>query len=457
MSRTLLKGGTVVTMDPALGDMTPGDVLIDGERIAAVGPALAAGEGTEIVDASGMIVMPGLVNAHIHTWQTGLRGLAGDWTAADYVQAIHAGLATFFRPEDIRIANHVGALNQIDSGTTTIVDFHHNNPTPDHTDAAIEGLDAAGIRALFLHGSPKPDPKPGQKPYREIPMPRGEVERLRKGRFASGDGLVMLGLAFLGPQAAVPEVVMQDFRLAREFDLVASMHHSNATLVAPTGYVDAAAAGLVSGRTNIVHGNQLTDADFNLLADNGATFVVTAEIEMQMAYGDPLTGRLLARGLPVAIGSDVESAYAPDMFAVMRTTMQAERYRASMRQLAETGTRPDTVPVTVREALRWATRDNATMAGLDHAVGSLTPGKQADIVMLRRTDLGLAGVANPVDAVVMYAHPGNVDTVFVAGRAVKRAGRLDVAGLDARIAELQESAGRILGDFRAAVPQGAVA
>ena len=457
MSRTLLKGGTVVTMDPALGDTAPGDVLIDGERIAAVGPALAAGEGTEIVDASGMIVMPGLVNAHIHTWQTGLRGLAGDWTAADYVQAIHAGLATFFRPEDIRIANLVGALNQIDSGTTTIVDFHHNNPTPDHTDAAIEGLDSAGIRALFLHGSPKPDPKPGQKPYREIPMPRGEVERLRKGRFAGGDGLVTLGLALLGPQAAVPEVVMQDFRLAREFDLVASMHHSNATLVAPTGYADAAAAGLVSERTNIVHGNQLTDADFGVLADNGATFVVTAEIEMQMAYGDPLTGRLLARGLPVAIGSDVESAYAPDMFAVMRTTMQAERYRSSMSQLAETGTRPDTVPVTVREALRWATRDNATMAGLDHAVGSLTPGKQADIVMLRRTDLGLACVADPVDAVVMYAHPGNVDTVFVAGRAVKRAGRLEFAGLDARIAELRESADRILGDFRAAVPQGAVA
>jgi 5-methylthioadenosine/S-adenosylhomocysteine deaminase len=454
MARTLLKGGTVVTMDPALGNLASGDVLIDGDRIAAVGPSLSAGEDTEIVDATGMIVMPGLVNAHIHTWQTGLRGLAGDWTAANYVRAIHAGLATFFRPADIYIGNLVGALNQIDSGTTTIVDFHHNNPTPDHTDAAIDGLTEAGIRALFLHGSPKPDPKPGQKPYREIPMPRGEVERLRKGRFAADDGLVTLGLALLGPQAAVAEVVMQDFRLAREFDLVASMHHSNATQVAPTGYADTAAAGLVSARTNIVHGNQLTDADFGMLADHGATFVVTAEIEMQMAYGDPLTGRLLARGLPVSIGSDVECAYAPDMFAVMRTTMQAERYRAGMKQLSETGERPEAVPVTVRDALRWATRDNARMAGLDHAVGSLTPGKQADIVMLRRSDLGLTGVADPVAAVVMYGNTGHVDTVYIAGRAVKRNGALVYADLNARVAELAQSSARILGDFDTAMSAG---
>lgn len=454
MSRTLLKGGTIVSMDPAVGDLATGDVLIDGARIAAVGPSLAAGEGVEIVDAAGTIVMPGLVNAHIHTWQTGLRGLAGDWTAAAYVRAIHAGLATFFRPDDIRIGNLVGALNQIDAGTTTIVDWHHNNPTPEHTDAAIDGLDESGIRALFLHGSPKPDPGPGQKSYRETPMPRSEVKRLREGRFAGDGGLVSLGLAILGPQASVLDVALADFRLAREYDLIASMHHSGAAMTAPSGYAAAAAAGLLSERVNIVHGNQLSNENFDLLADHGATFAVTAEVEMQMAYGDPLTGRLMERGLPVAVGSDVECAYAPEMFAVMRTTLQAERYRASARHLAATGKRPDAVPATTRDALRWATIDGAKMARLDHAIGSLTPGKQADIVMLRRDDLGLAGVADPVAAAVMYVHAGHVDTVFIAGRAVKANGRLVYANLPGRLAELEASAARILGAFRASAPAG---
>ncbi|WP_248304715.1 amidohydrolase family protein [Breoghania sp. L-A4] len=181
MTTILFKGGAVVSMDPVLGEMACADVLITGDRIAAVGPALDAPEGTEVIDARGMIVMPGMINAHIHTWQTGLRGLAADWTIQQYMRAMHAGLATHFTPDDIHIANLVGALNQINNGTTTIVDWCHNNPTPAHTDAAVEALRTSGVRALFLHGTPKPDPKPGQKHFSEIPMPRAEVERLASG------------------------------------------------------------------------------------------------------------------------------------------------------------------------------------------------------------------------------------------------------------------------------------
>jgi len=445
---TLLQGGSIVTMDASIADMDRGDILIEDDRIAAIGPTLDAGDGVTVVDASDMIVIPGLVNAHIHTWQTGLRGLAGNWTGTNYFRAMHAGLATFFRPEDIYIANLVGALNQINSGVTTLVDWHHNNPTPDHTDGAIAGLDEAGIRALFLHGSPKPDPKPGQKPFNEIPMPRGEVERLRKGRFAGDDGLLSMGLAVLGPQIAVHDVTLTDFRLAREFDLIASLHHSGAKMAAPDGYAAAAAEGLLSDRVNVVHGNELTDDDLSLLADHGATFAVTAEVEMQMAYGSPLTSRLRARGLPVPIGSDVESAYAPDMFAVMRTTMQLERHEASLRSLAEVGERPHPIPATTREALGWATMDGARMAHLDRSVGSLTPGKQADITLVRKTDLNLVGAADPVNAIVMHANPGNVDTVFIAGKPVKRNGKLAFGNLATKIAELEASSARILETFR---------
>jgi 5-methylthioadenosine/S-adenosylhomocysteine deaminase len=122
------------------------------------------------------------------------------------MRAMHAGLATFFRPEDIRIAILVGALSKLNAGITPLVDWCHNNSTPDHTDAAIDGLEGSGARALFLHGSPKPDPKPGQKHFSEVPMPRVEVERLRKGRFASDDRLVTLGLALLGPQYPTRDV-----------------------------------------------------------------------------------------------------------------------------------------------------------------------------------------------------------------------------------------------------------
>src|SRR4051794_7837382 len=221
MARTLIKGGTVITMDARAGDIARGDVLIDGERIAAIGAALPLPDGAEVIDAADMIVMPGLVNAHVHTWQSALRGIAGDWTVARYMEAMHRGLATLFRPDDIYIANLMGALNQINSGTTTLVDWCHNNPTPEHTDAAVDGLADSGIRAVFLHGSPKPDPKPARRHCSEVPMPRGAVERLRRGRFAAPGGLMAMGLASLGPYHSVWEVSRQDVVLAHELDLVA--------------------------------------------------------------------------------------------------------------------------------------------------------------------------------------------------------------------------------------------
>ena len=170
---------------------------------------------------------------------------------------------------------------------------------------------------------------------------------------------------------------------------------------------------------------------------------------MQMAYGPPLTGRLRARGVPVAIGTDVECAYGADMFAVMRTTLQLERHAHSMRSFAATGDKPHPIPVTTAEALRWATRDSARMAHLDARIGALTPGKQADIACLRRTDLNLIGAGNATNAIVLHANPGNVDTVLVAGTVRKRGGRIVCADLDAKKAALAASTNRILADFKA--------
>jgi 5-methylthioadenosine/S-adenosylhomocysteine deaminase len=446
MGRTLIRGGAVVTMDRRIGDLGVGDVLIENETIAAVAPRIPAPEGAQIIDAADCIVMPGLVNAHVHTWQSALRGIAADWTVAKYMAAMHRGLATLFRPEDIYIANLMGALNQIHSGTTTLVDWCHNNPTPEHTDAAIEGLAESGIRAVFLHGSPKPNPKPGQKHFSEIPMPRTEIERLRKGRFASDEGLITFGLAILGPYYSIYEVTRQDVLLAREFDLLASMHVGGGTPITPGGFERLARDGLIRGKFNVVHGNDLLPDAIRMVADAGGLFTVTAEIELQMGYGHPLTGQLLALNSPVSIGSDVEPAARGDVFTAMRVTLQHERNRRTMEIHAQTGSRPEAIPVTCRQALEWATINGAKMLGLEARIGSLSPGKQADITIVRAGDLNVFPVHDPVASAVMQAGVANVDTVLIAGRVVKRSGHLLYGDLERKKSALRDSGQRILAE-----------
>jgi 5-methylthioadenosine/S-adenosylhomocysteine deaminase len=445
MSHLLITGGCVVTMDRA-GDLTTGDVLIEDDKIVAIGASLAASPGAERIDAAGMIVMPGLVNAHLHTWQSALRGIAGDWTVARYMQAMHRGLATLFRPEDIYIANLMGALNQINGGATTLVDWCHNNPTPEHTDAAIKGLSDAGIRAVFMHGSPKPNPKPGQKHFSEIPMPRGEIERVRKGRFAA-DGLMTLGLAILGPYYSVWDVTRTDFALARELDLVCSMHVGGGVPMVAEGFERLAAEGLIGTNVNVVHGNDLKPEVIRTIAERGGHFTVTAEVELQMGYGDPLTGALQALGSPVSIGTDVEPAARGDLFTAMRVTLQHERNRVTTEALRNTGRRPDEMPVTCRDALAWATVNGARMARLDHRTGSLAPGKAADIVLVRADDITMFPVRDPVASIVMQAGVANVDTVLIAGKIMKRGGKLVHPGLAELKAALRRSGDRILADF----------
>jgi len=443
MSRMLIKSGTVVTMDPAIPDMKKGDVLIENGRILDVAPAIEASDA-EIVDATNAIVLPGFVNAHIHTWQSGLKGVAADWAAHEYLHNMHARIAPAFTPGDIFTANLVGALTQLNSGVTTMVDWCHNNPTPAHSDAAIEGLVESGIRAVFMHGSPKPDPKPGQKHFSEIPHPRSEIERLLRGRFASRDGLLSLGMAILGPHYATYDVAAADFGLAREMDLLCSMHVGGGKPKTPGGFEHLAADGLIGGRINIVHGNNLGMDVLRVLVDDGATVTVTPECELQMGFGHPVTGKLRALASLPSIGSDVESGMGSDMFTNMRMALQYQRALDNQPIVDRTGAAPEHVSIPAREALEWATINGARMAGLDSVTGSLTPGKQADIVLLRADDLNLTPVNDPVHSIVFHAATSNVDAVFVAGRAMKRAGKLLYPELARRKAELTASGHRIL-------------
>ena len=442
MARTLIKSGTIVAMDARVGDLSRGDVLIEDDRIAAIASHIEAGEA-EVIDAAHRIVMPGFVNAHIHTWQTALRGIAGDWTIPEYLHNMHAGLAPSFAPDDIFISNLVGALNQLNAGVTTLVDWCHNNPTPAHTDAAIDGLGEAGIRAVFLHGSPKPDPKPGQPHFSEIPHPRGEVERLARARFASNP-LLTLGMAVLGPAYSTYDVSRHDLALARELDMVCSMHVGGGAMRTPDGFPRLVAEGLVGPRVNIVHGNNLDEDQLAALIHQGASVTVTPECELQMGFGDCLTGRLRALGSAPSIGSDVESSLGGDVFTNMRMALQAQRNVDNKWVIAKTGKAPEHISITCREALEWATIAGARMVGLDHRIGSLAPGKQADIVLVRADDLNLTPVIDPIRSIVLQAGAANVDTVFVAGRRVKRAGTLIYRDLARRKSELAAASTALL-------------
>jgi cytosine/adenosine deaminase-related metal-dependent hydrolase len=443
MNRILLRGATIVTMHPGLGDLRRGDVLVEGERIAAVAPDLGDVDA-EVVDVGDGIVIPGLINAHMHTWQTALRSAASNWTLLEYFRWVHAGLATQFRPEDIHIATLAGALNQINCGTTTLVDWHHNNPTPAHTDAGVAALRESGIRAAFFHGSPKPDPKPGEKHFSEVPHPRSEVERLLAGPFAASDGKLSLGLAILGPHYSTPEVALGDFRLAHELGLVASMHQGGGAAKTPEGWDVLEAEGLVDEFVNIVHGNNLPDDRLRRFVDKGVSFSVTPENEMAQGHGHPITGRLRALGAAPSLGVDLESVLSGDMFTVARIALAHQRALDNAAERAASGSIPHTTTIPTREALGWVTTSGARMLRQQHRIGAIAPGLEADLVLLRDHHLNLWPIHDPVSTVMMHAGLANVDSVMIAGAWHKRGGRLLYSGLEGLRAELAHSGQRIL-------------
>ncbi|MDA9469069.1 amidohydrolase family protein [Bradyrhizobium sp. CCBAU 53415] len=450
MRRTLIKSATVISMDDAIGDLSSGDVLVEGSRIVDVRPSIELGSGateTEIIDGNGRLVIPGLINAHMHTWQTGLRGFAANWTLLEYFRRMHAGLATVFRPDDIHIATLVGALNQINHGVTTLVDWCHNNPTPAHTDAAVRGLTESGIRAAFFHGSPKPEPKPGEPHFSEVPHPRREVERLLAGPLADRDGLVTLGLAILGPHYSTLDVAMHDFHLARELNLIASMHQGGGAAKTPGGWEKLIEAGLVGPGINIVHGNDLPDDLLDRIVDLGVSFSVTPENEMIQGHGFPITGRLLKRGVRPTIGIDLESVLAGDLFSAARVALSMQRALDNAESRKASGTIPATTTIPVREALRWITTEGARMLGRENQIGSLTPGKLADLVIINVSDLNLVPVHDPVATIVMQTSLGNIEAVMIGGAWKKRNGRLLVEGLETKKDLLAQSGRRLVQDI----------
>jgi 5-methylthioadenosine/S-adenosylhomocysteine deaminase len=454
MKRVLIQCGWLVTLDPAIGDFKGGELLYGDGEILAVGRSLGA-TADETIDASDKIVMPGLVNAHMHTWETALRGIGAEWMSADYFKHVHSNLATRYKPEDNYLANLMGALAQIDAGVTTLVDWCHNITTLEHAERAVDGLLDSGIRAVFAHGTAKPIGLETGTPFTHVPHPRQRIEALRRGRLASNDGRVTLAMAILGPDWGAWDVVVHDIRMAREFDLVSSSHtRRREDCVVPDGYARMAKDGLLGPDHNLVHGTSYDTADLRVVVDNGASLTSTVLVELHHHIGDTMVAAFREQGGQPSIGIDVELYTTGQMFREMQAALLFARGK-EVRNNAMRGNSPlKTIPVRSREALEWATINGARAFNLDGKIGSLSPGKKADIVMLRATDVNMAPVWDPIYSIVEIAGAGNVDTVIIDGEIRKKDGKLTFPAdvLCRRTAELAESGARIMreGNYRVA-------
>jgi 5-methylthioadenosine/S-adenosylhomocysteine deaminase len=439
--RLLIRGGHVLTLSTSLGEFETGDVLIEDGRIAAVGPDVEA-SGCEVIDASEAIVMPGFVDTHRHTWQTALRGICADWTLQDYFRGIRLHISTELGAEDMYAGNYVGALEALEAGVTTLLDFSHCTNTPDHADEAVRGLLEAGVRGVFAYGFyPVPLAEPW---FKEHEQRVADARRVRAQHFPAAAGRVAMGIALTELGLVPLEATRREVETARELDVLVTAHIGTVGDSAwPREIEILAAEGLLDRRQVHVHCNACSDAELRLIADSGAAVSVTPETEMQMGMGFPITARALACGLRPGFGCDIVSLGSGDMFNQMRLGLQTQRALDNDAVLRE-GVFPDTIRLTAAEVLRFATIDGAAAMGLDSEIGSLEPGKLADLILIRTDSLRFAPLNDAVAAVVLHANAGDVDTVLVGGTIVKRDGRLLEAEADRVHRLADESRDRIM-------------
>jgi cytosine/adenosine deaminase-related metal-dependent hydrolase len=424
----LVRGGTVISVDPTTGDLPSGDVLVEDGRIRAVAATVDAPDA-EVIDATGMLVLPGFVDTHRHTWQAVFRGIGADWTFAEYRTAMHGAVRPRYRPEDVHVGTLLGRIEALHSGITTMLDWCHCTDTTAHGDAALDALRQSPGRSVFCYGAGMGAAGPAAD----------ELARMR-GQAPDDDGLVTMAVGLRGPLLTSMDNTIADVAAARDLGLRVSMHAHVSTGVTPGGRPVAAMRehGLLDERTTLVHCNGLDDDELAMMADAGCSVSISPDVELKMGFGWPETGRVLAAGIRPTLSIDDCPSVGGDMFSTMRTALSVQR------GLDTAQGRPPSL--TTRDVLEFATVDGARAVGLGDQVGSITVGKQADLVLLRTDDLTIFPVNHPAGAVVSAGHPGLVDTVLVAGQVVKRGGELVGVDLDGLRERALRSRARIAED-----------
>ena len=410
--RVLLKGGVVLTMDPRLGDFEKADVLIEGSKIAAVGASLSA--DAAIVDASNMIVMPGFVDTHRHIWQGQLRHILPNGRLdPDYFRDIGASARNAYRPEDVYVGDLLSAWGAINAGITTLLDWSHISNSPEHSDAAVHGLRDSGIRAVYGYGTGAAGPK-NQYPQ--------DIRRLRKQYFNSNDQLLTLALA----TAFDPK----HWEAAREVGAPITLHDNGTDLLIPL-------AKLMGPDVTYIHCCNLTAQEWKLIADSGGCLSLATPIEMEMGHGIPPIQQALDHKIPWSLSNDVETEIPSDLFTQMRTNFFLQRMQIFARERAK---EPNVPPLlTVKDIVHVATIGGARANWLDKRTGSLTPGKEADVILLSANAINVMPLNHAYGSIVLGMDTSNVDTVFVGGRVKKWKGELVGANVDQLRARAEQS------------------
>jgi 5-methylthioadenosine/S-adenosylhomocysteine deaminase len=416
--RYVIRGGHVMSMDPQVGDFAQADVLIEGKKIIAVGPNLPAAGA--VIDARGKIVMPGFIDTHHHQFETALRSFLADGLlfndgkphgAINYFEHILGKFAPVYRPQDVYINELFGGLSQLDAGVTTVHDISQIHHSPQHSDAAIKGLADSGRRSVFGYFE-----SAGNVPGNQYPA---DAARIKGQYFSSDDQLLSMSM---GGEIYLPGFEVA-WALGRQLGLQVVAHIVGSFGMAPT--FDALAASNQFGPDNLfIHMTGMSDMSWQKVKDAGAGVSLAVPIEMNMRHGMPPILKTLSLGIQPSLSVDVECTLTADMFTQMRSAMALQR--AFVNQMALEQNNPPTLPelLTTRDVLRFATMEGARDLRLDRKTGSLTPGKEADIIILDAEAINVAPLNVVPGAVVSLMERSNVETVIVAGKVRKWKGRL---------------------------------
>lgn len=434
----ILRGGTVLTMDPSHTVLTGGDVLVVGDRIAAVGMALDAPEDAAEIDARGGIVMPGMIDTHRHMWQTAMRGYGADWTLTQYFVWYYLEHGRAFRPEDIYAGNLCSAWDAIEAGVTTTVDWSHGLQTVEHAEAALDALTAVPGRFVLAYGNIQAAPWE----WTADPAVRAFLDRRRCG---AGD-LLGFQLAFdVTGDPAFPERAA--FEAARELGLPVTTHAGVWGATNDDGIRLMHENGFMTPENVYVHAATLTPDSYHRIAATGGSVSVSTESEQSAGQGYPPTWQVRRHDIPVSLSMDTSVWWSGDLFSAMRSTLGADRSREHLEAHAK-GETVTHVHLRAEQVVDWATRGGAHALGRDD-LGSLQPGAKADVVLIRNDDSPVSfPLLNPYGHVAFQAQRGDVHTVLVDGRVVKYAHRLVGADLvavrttvEATVAHLRSALG----------------
>lgn len=410
----VFRNGTVLTMDDRKTVLRDADVLVAGERIEAVGQSLAVPEGTAEIDAGGGIVMPGMIDTHRHMWQTAMRGYGADWTLTQYFVWYYLQHGTTFRPQDVYAGNLLSAIESIDAGVTTTVDWSHGLQTVEHADAAVDALQEVPGRFVLAYGNIQAGPwewstAPEFRDFVERRIPRDDMLGFQMAFDVTGDPEFPERAAFeVARELGVPVTTHAGVWGATNDDGIRLMHEN----------------GFMTPETIYVHAATLTTDSYQRIAATGGSVSASTESEQSAGQGYPPTWILRSHDIPVALSMDTSVWWSGDLFSAMRATLGADRCREHLEAHAK-GETVTNCKLRADQVVEWATRGGSKALGLDGVVGSLEAGKKADVVLIKNDDSpAMFPLLHPYGHVAFQAQRGDVHTVVINGRVVKHEGRL---------------------------------